>query len=226
MPLILQQRAEIAAPKTRPELDALVMRRSELQGQLRAAETRRADLANQGDFSNDRQSVVGRRIGTLDERIQRLETDIGRLDEAISQGLANPAIVAEGAAQGIAVPPPPQPPSIIHEPGEAITILPPPASQQGVHPEFVVTGVFVSLALMLVIARVTWVRAKRRFSTLHGAATAGEDVSRLQQSVDTIALEVERISEHQRFLTKLLGERAPERVSGTRPETRYRTPPQ
>jgi hypothetical protein len=35
-----------------------------------------------------------------------------------------------------------------------------------------------------------------------------DKIAQLQQSVDTIALEVERISEGQRFTTKLLAERA------------------
>ena len=220
----IPQRAEIAAPKTRPELDALVLRRSELQGQLRSAEARRADLANQGDFSNDKQSVVGRRIATLDERIQRLETDIGRLDEAISYGLANPAIVADGVAQTITVPPAPPMPPMIHEPETFVHVgtgQAPPL----IHPEFVVIGGLGTVSLMALVAWVTWKRAVRRFSPFRSELGAGADVSRLQQSVDTIALEVERISEHQRFLTKLLGERAPDRV-GARPETKHRTPPQ
>ena len=59
----------------------------------------------------------------------------------------------------------------------------------------------------------TWGRARAR-------KAAGPDVSRfesqiqaLQQSVDTIAVEVERISEGQRFTTKLLSERTGERIS-------------
>ena len=38
-------------------------------------------------------------------------------------------------------------------------------------------------------------------------------IQALQQSVDSIALEVERISEGQRFTTKLLSERSGERIN-------------
>jgi len=54
-------------------------------------------------------------------------------------------------------------------------------------------------------------RAKRRM--LHGAAPAAlaesdDRFARLEQAVDAIAVEVERISEGQRFLTKLQTERS------------------
>jgi hypothetical protein len=39
-------------------------------------------------------------------------------------------------------------------------------------------------------------------------------IQSLQQSIDSIALEVERISEGQRFTTKLLSERTRERIDG------------
>jgi hypothetical protein len=38
-----------------------------------------------------------------------------------------------------------------------------------------------------------------------------ERLERIEQAVDAMAVEVERISEGQRFVTKLLAERAPER---------------
>jgi len=50
-------------------------------------------------------------------------------------------------------------------------------------------------------------RSKRR---LLGSAPLVDDnrLARLEQAVDSIAIEVERISEGQRFLTKLQGEKA------------------
>jgi hypothetical protein len=44
---------------------------------------------------------------------------------------------------------------------------------------------------------------------LRTSATSQTDVSQLQRSVDAIAVEVERISENQRFVTKLLNQQAP-----------------
>jgi hypothetical protein len=48
-------------------------------------------------------------------------------------------------------------------------------------------------------------RLERRFRTMF--APNPSTTSQLQQSVDAIAIEVERISENQRFVTKLLNDR-------------------
>ena len=37
----------------------------------------------------------------------------------------------------------------------------------------------------------------------------GERMERMERAIDAVAVEIERISENQRFLTKLLSERAP-----------------
>jgi hypothetical protein len=56
------------------------------------------------------------------------------------------------------------------------------------------------------------------------------DAGRLEQSVDAIAVEIERITEGQRFMAKLLAERAaadraaPDRVALPAPEPRVITP--
>jgi hypothetical protein len=53
----------------------------------------------------------------------------------------------------------------------------------------------------------------RRLDAQPGAPTVPGDVTarleRMEQAIDSIAIEVERISEGQRFTTKLLSERAP-----------------
>jgi hypothetical protein len=45
-------------------------------------------------------------------------------------------------------------------------------------------------------------------------------LERIEQAIDTIAIEVERISEGQRFTTKLLTERAAEKPALSGPESR------
>ena len=44
-----------------------------------------------------------------------------------------------------------------------------------------------------------------------------ERLTRMEQAIESVALEVERISEGQRFTTKLLSERAPEALPANRP---------
>ena len=58
-------------------------------------------------------------------------------------------------------------------------------------------------------------RAKRATATLVGGSTGDDDrMRRLEMAVDSIAIEVERISESQRFLTKLQTAKTAERVLG------------
>jgi hypothetical protein len=61
---------------------------------------------------------------------------------------------------------------------------------------------------MLVLVR-AWARKIENQSKLpKELPETGERMERMERSVDAIALEVERISENQRFLTKLLSERS------------------
>ena len=208
------QKGGVAAPTTRAELDALVMQRSELQAQLRAAEERRTSLTAQSQVvpPGERGTLSGR-IATLDGRIQRLESQIDRLDEAIAEGTSNPAVVGEGSGPVIAVPPvPPVPPTpeFPHFPdGPGSWTMVPPDGPPVLHPRHIVGGAMVTLSMMALVAWVTWRRAVARFGRRGPGIGEGAEVARLQQSVDAIAIEVERISEGQRFLTKVLHERGP-----------------
>jgi hypothetical protein len=70
---------------------------------------------------------------------------------------------------------------------------------------------------------VAWWSAKRELEIrrelgYQPLARQGADTSRLEQAVDAMAIEVERITEGQRFMTKLLAERvAAERAPRERP---------
>ena len=67
----------------------------------------------------------------------------------------------------------------------------------------------IHVALSLVGAFFMW-RIERRAREPHvsGAPLANDRLDQLQQSVDAVAIEVERIGEAQRFATKLAAERA------------------
>lgn len=64
---------------------------------------------------------------------------------------------------------------------------------------------------------IAWVRARERLLRLRADITRPSDVTlanaeRLEDAIGAMALEVERIGEHQRYMTKLLAERGPEEV--------------
>lgn len=82
----------------------------------------------------------------------------------------------------------------------------------------VMTIIMLSLGSVVVIglgARILW-RLGSRTKPREVSAPDSEAMQRLETAVDTIAIEVERISEAQRFTVAILAERLPAR-SGERP---------
>lgn len=77
-------------------------------------------------------------------------------------------------------------------------------------PEAIVAVVGIVAAAATVRTLVLAVLGRRRERVEKDSITSGADArfARLEQAVDAIALEVERISEGQRFTTKLLSEQA------------------
>lgn len=76
-----------------------------------------------------------------------------------------------------------------------------------------ITGVVMVLGLPLVIvqARKLWMR-----DSAAAPATSHESdlrLERIEQAIDAMAVEVERIAEGQRFVTKLLADRGQERAA-------------
>ncbi|HEU4720734.1 MAG TPA: hypothetical protein VFS59_05170 [Gemmatimonadaceae bacterium] len=91
----------------------------------------------------------------------------------------------------------------------------------------VALGFFATLTYIVRLVTLGGASLLRR----HDPATRGlvvdeERMARLEQAVEAIALEVERISEGQRFTTKLLAERAQPDHAGVAhvPERRHVTP--
>ena len=84
-------------------------------------------------------------------------------------------------------------------------------------PILAVVACVAVLALVATKGRAPWYRAARRVDervadTNRRALrdSAGSQLTRLEHAIDAIAIEVERIGENQRFLTKLLASEPPE----------------
>jgi hypothetical protein len=76
----------------------------------------------------------------------------------------------------------------------------------------VMTVIMVSLAAMVgvaLVARIFWRIGSRVGKPAIAASTSAEELQRLQNAVDAIAIEVERISEAQRFTVTLLSNKLP-----------------
>ena len=75
-----------------------------------------------------------------------------------------------------------------------------------------ITALLLTLGLPLVIvqARKLWMRDSS--SRAQGSTDTDHRLERIEQAIDAMAVEVERVSESQRFMTKLLSERKQDRV--------------
>jgi hypothetical protein len=88
---------------------------------------------------------------------------------------------------------------------------PPPFERSGPPEEaFVIGGLFILCAILpisIAFARRIWRRSAGAVTTLPQEMM--DRLTRLDQAVDAIAVEVERIGEGQRFMTRVLAEKAP-----------------
>lgn len=177
-----------ALPRTTRELSGLRRQRSELSDQLVSAQRRRADVARALERSKDPAVRAGleQRLGVLDARIAQIEGDIAETGRLITS--APPELLATSTA-----------PTFVQFPSRG---------------EPSIDGVFALLIAVLVLQFILIVRTRtrRRGPTPDDSAVrdAAARLARLEQAVDAIAVEVERVSEGQRFVTRLLADnRAP-----------------
>jgi hypothetical protein len=139
--------------------------------------------------------------------VQR-ELNAADIQGAIAQG------VAGGAQGGLEPPPPPQAPreiTIRGRNGNEVISIPPHAFDNTIPPQVEDISIMFFLTIGAIIIFLPLVRAfARRMDRRGGTAQIPNEVSsqlaHLNQAVDAIALEVERISEGQRFTTRLLSE--------------------
>jgi hypothetical protein len=157
--------------------------REELGNQLERLEDKRRSLVGQLDEAGSAtvKSGLETRIGDLDKRIADMEKQISTAD----------ANVAKSAAVPGAVPVTPPPPFRSD----------PPAAP------FVLSGLFIVVCLLplsVALARRLWRRGTA--AVVAFPQELADRLNRLDQSVDSIAVEVERIGEGQRFVTRLLSD--------------------
>lgn len=174
---------------SRQDLADVRARRSEISDQLESAAGRRRELAEQlrrADGAN--KEGLEQRLAVLDQRIVRLESEL----DATGQILASPE-----AARLIAGTRPPR-------------NFDPPVRFNNVDPEPIVISftLFVLAPIAIAISRLIWRRASRIGTTAPAiGGESNERLERIEQAMDAIAIEVERVSEGQRFVTRLLSER-------------------
>ena len=168
--------------------EALVARGNELSNQLSSATSRRDELAREiRKALPDSRSGLQQRLDQLDGRILKLESDIA----------ANGQLKVEAAARKKTF-------TSTGEPSGGNSWM----QDVDTTAVSVVFTLFVLCPIAISAARLMWKRASR---PVPPAASRESELrlERVEQAVDAIAVEVERISEGQRFVTQLLSKPAP-----------------
>ena len=166
--------------------------REELHEQLEFLEDRREDITEQIQQTSSDASRRGleQRLTETDTRILEVERQIAVADQQVAQAAAVPGAV-----------PPPQP----------RTTIPPRPPSWGNPPEeyIALSGMFMVLVLFpiaIAYARRLWKRGGQVVSAI--PAHLMERLAQIEQTVESIAIEVERIGEGQRFMTRVFARHA------------------
>lgn len=173
--------------------------RNELRSQLDALVSQRHGFLREIE---DHEEVAGPAVSGMQQRIVQLDARIAQLDLDIA---AADATVARAAAV---------PGAVVH-PLEAIRREGPPEEVFFIIP---VVAIVAMMPIILAYARRVWRRSSVAPAQLPADLT--ERLARLEQMGETTALEVERIGEGQRFVTRLLTERPEKALSESPRESR------
>ena len=157
--------------------------RSELRDQLDRLEDQRQELMEEISQSTDATVKAGlqARVGAIDARILAA-------DKALAEADANVARAA--AVPGAIMPEPPEP--IRNGPPEEFFVF------------LMVVTIFIGVPIALAYARRIWKRGVQTVAAI--PQDIYERFNRIDQAIDSVAVEVERIGENQRYVTKLVNE--------------------
>ncbi|HEY0528741.1 MAG TPA: hypothetical protein VGD02_07925 [Gemmatimonadaceae bacterium] len=178
----------ITVPRTRAEIAALISQRNALSDQLESVSDRRRNLSEELAGTPDEVARKGLedRIQVLDRRILQLESDLDATGRQLSS--AAPTMVATTE--------------------EGMT----PPDRGDEFPQGMAVGGASVLGFCALVYFLSRRRARRQASRARPVGLtddSGQRLERLEHGMEAIAIEIERISEGQRFVTKLLSQSEP-----------------
>ena len=181
--------AQFPVPLNQLDVDALQAQRSELSSQLNSANTRRNELSRQLRTARPGpdQAGIETRILQLDARITTLEADIaasGRALSAAPSGLYRQTSTSTGAPFRYGQP-----------------------SSNQLTGMAIVGMITIGMPLSIAFARLIFRRGTRPAPPMI-PKDVSDRLERMEQGIEAVAVEVERIGEGQRFVTQLMSSRA------------------
>jgi hypothetical protein len=176
----------LAIPKTSAEVQALRSQKEQLSEELSSVASQRHALSEEIRVAPDGASRTGleARLRLMDQRILQLESDIAATSKQLTSAPAE--LIAVTASET-------RPPGSGDDWTEGLAF-----------------GVGFALLGMAILY--AYRRFRRRRSPAPPANIPNESLQRLERlehGMEAIAIEIERVSEGQRFVTKLLSEQAP-----------------
>lgn len=165
---------------------------------LRAFEAQRDELRNQLESIKDDRLAIARRLregevagvdkAGLESRMQSLDARIIEMNKAVAA--ADARVAAQKGVPGAYVPRPVR-------------------GRDGPPEEVLAMGFVLALVLLvpssLAMARRIWRRGSRQSAPAGMSPEIDERLNRLEQAMDAVAVEVERVGEGQRYVTRMLG---------------------
>jgi hypothetical protein len=183
--MIVSSRVLNNAPMSAQEVAALQARRRVLSDQLQSADSRRKELSRLvKNATGADKAGLEQRIGVLDARLARLENDIDETGKLLASAPAALAATRQAPDFGFT-----------NQRGK----------MQDVIPIVAILSVFVFFPMAIAMARNIWRRGSLPVPTGPDRESM-QRLERMEQAMDAIAIEIERVSEGQRFVTRLLSE--------------------
>ncbi len=182
--------SQSGANMTAQDVEAANIRLDQLRNELQDAASRRSSVSErlrEADLEA-RSGLIGR-MNILDARIMSIENEISTLNAQLATAPAHARVAGTRSDP---------------DPGEIVQSV-----TDDLIPIVAIISVFVFAPIALAISRLIWKRATNApRATAAPDAAAHQRLEQLQQAVDAIAIEVERISEGQRFVTKIMSDRS------------------
>lgn len=176
-----------AVPRTARELEGLIRMREELGAQANTLTRRRNALTEELQRTDPRaRGPVEERIRAVDERIVRLDAQIDQINDRVAS--APPSAMTASTAPPIE--------RFLNRAAEDLVPI-----------VGIVSALFLA-PLAFSLARLIWKRSTTSQARhLPSESVILQRLEQIQASVDTMAVEIERISEGQRYVSKQLGEK-------------------